>query len=145
MFLYSNLEKAKLQLESECFEMIRELNAHCSAGWISRKEARGLIGMQLAERVSLTLSGSFEEIEEVVRGMKSARTNMEKKRVARENGQSDLADRYNQDFVRNRILPDVMRRLAGGEAGESILDDLRTMNLSPMTMELVESMVSDYS
>lgn len=137
-FILSDLDQAKMQLEYECMASLSETNAHIAAGWISRQEARGLLGWQMARKVSLGITGTLEEIEQTLRSMRSARLNAEKKRLARETGDPKLSDRYNKDFVRNRVLPDMVRRLAAGETGEDILEDLQSANLSSATMNLID-------
>lgn len=145
-FRFSRRDEAVLQLESEFMETLKELNLLIDAGRVSHRDARALIGSIAATKVAVSLHGSVDEIERSVNTSRYSRLNMQKKRLAWEAGKPDLADRHNEEMVRNRILPDLMQRMAAGESKEDLIDSLRyDAKLSEHTMERIEAGLSHFA
>lgn len=127
-------------------ETLKELNHLVAAGSISRKEARSILGTLAANKVSLSLTGSVDEIQYSVKESEYSRLSMQKKREAWQDGTPELADKYNEELVRNRILPDLMRRMADGESRDDLLDSLRyDAQLSDHTMERIEAGLNHFA
>ena len=145
-FRFSERDKAILLLEIEFMETLREINIHLNAGRGSRDGARELLGWLAANKVAVSLSGSVAEILDEVKMSRYGRLNMKKKREAWDAGDPDLADKHNEDMVRNMILPDLMQRMAAGESREDIIDSLRyDAKLSEHTMDRIEAGLNHFA
>ena len=146
MFRISERDMAMLQKESEFMEQVKEMNTQIDAGRISRRDARGILGGFAAMKVSASLGGSIDDIHEVINRSRKGRLSSAKKREAWDAGDPDLADRYNEEFVRNQVLPDMMRRMIAGETKEDLLDELRNdVGLSSHSMERIEAGMKHFS